>query len=190
MNLDAISDVFRLVDRDAWVVTAAHAGHRGGLIATWVFQASIDPENPVLVAGIAPNHYTRELIDGSGAFAAHLIAENQLDVAWEFANHSGRAHDKFAHIAAQPGETGSTILEDCIAYVEARVIAQYDAGDRIFYWADVVAGRKLKDGASLTEQRLMSSANPEQQRQALSGRNHDIAIGRPLRRQWIGKAQG
>ena len=37
----AIESVFRLVNREVWIVTAGHEQHRAGLVATWVLQASI-----------------------------------------------------------------------------------------------------------------------------------------------------
>ncbi len=55
---DQIEQVFGLIDREIWIVTAAAGGKRGGLVATWVSQASIDKHTPTVVVGIAANHYT------------------------------------------------------------------------------------------------------------------------------------
>mgnify|MGYP002087204098 CR=1 FL=1 len=60
-----IDALLRLVDREVWIVTAAAGGKRGGLTATWVAQASIDRERPVILAGLAPNHFTTELVEGT-----------------------------------------------------------------------------------------------------------------------------
>ena len=53
-----VQEVFRLVDRELWIVTAADKSRRGGLVATWVAQASLDPESPVLLIALATNHFT------------------------------------------------------------------------------------------------------------------------------------
>ena len=63
MNNAQVESIFRLVNREIWIVTAADGERRGGLAATWVSQASIDRDKPVVVIGIAPNHFTAELID-------------------------------------------------------------------------------------------------------------------------------
>jgi len=53
MNLDSkkneIDAALRLVDRELWIITAADKNRRGGLLATWVSTASIDPERPILL---------------------------------------------------------------------------------------------------------------------------------------------
>ena len=46
MNSAAASALFRRLDREIWVVTARAGEGRGGLIATFVSQASIVPELP------------------------------------------------------------------------------------------------------------------------------------------------
>ena len=73
VNLDEIDGVLRMIDREVWVLTAAAAGQRGGLTATFVSAASIDRERPVLLAGIGSGHFTAELIEAGGGFVAHLL---------------------------------------------------------------------------------------------------------------------
>lgn len=46
------------LDREIWVVTAAAGARRGALTATWVSPVSVDPDRPMLLAGLAPNHFT------------------------------------------------------------------------------------------------------------------------------------
>ena len=93
-NLKTSKTVFRLVSREIWIVTSAAGPRAGGLVATWVSQASIDRERPTAMIGIAPNHFTAELIDASGAFALHLIKAAQVELAWNFALGSGRTRER------------------------------------------------------------------------------------------------
>src|SRR5688572_25683702 len=104
-NLERNDTLLRLIDREVWIVTAAAGSRRGGLTATWISPASIDRERPVLMAGIAPNHFTAELIAESGAFCAHLIAPEQFAVTFDFAAGSGRDKDKLAGLETTTGET-------------------------------------------------------------------------------------
>src|SRR2546429_1095460 len=99
-NNDEIAFALRLIDREMWIVTAASGERRGGLVATWVSAASIDRERPVLLAGLAPNHFTTELVQTSRAFAAHLLRPQQTDLAWNFGRDSGRDRNKFAGLQA------------------------------------------------------------------------------------------
>lgn len=177
--------VFQLIDREVWIVTsAAKDGRRGGLVATWVSQASIDAERPVVVAGIAPNHYTAELIESSGGFVAHLITAEKIELAWRFGLQSGRAADKFQGLQVESTASGLPILRDALAWLECRVITKYDAGDRWFYWADVTAANVCGQGRPLCERELVASANAEQKAALAASRSEDIAALRSGGQRW------
>src|SRR4051812_18349024 len=60
--ISSASAALRLVDREVWIVTAAVGERRGGLVATWVAQASLDDTRPVMAIALATNHYTAELV--------------------------------------------------------------------------------------------------------------------------------
>src|SRR3954465_4170009 len=88
-NLDKINAALRLIDRDLWIVTAHDGPRRGVLVATWVSVASIDPQRPVLLAGLGPNHFTTELVQASRSFGAHLLRPDQTELAWNFSRACG-----------------------------------------------------------------------------------------------------
>ncbi|MCB9875389.1 MAG: flavin reductase family protein [Planctomycetaceae bacterium] len=183
-NLDEIERVFGSIDREVWIVTAGDASRRGGLVATWVSQASIDREHPLVLIGIAPNHFTAELIDASGGFGLHLISADQVHHAWNFGIGSGRERDKFKRVAIAPIEAASPILDDCLSWLDCRVFAAERTGDRTFYWADVVAGGAVSEGSPLTESQLIQLATDEQKQLLRAGRDADIVIQRPLQAAW------
>lgn len=171
-----IEGALKLVNREVWVVTAQAAygilrGQRGGLTATWVSQGSIDPQRPVMVAGIAPNHFTAELIDASQSFALHLLNFDQTSMALDFAIGSGRTRDKLIKYDLLVGASGTPILRECLAWFDCRVIDRRETGDRIYYWAEVLDGGKTftardTENHPLLEQELFAAATSEQ-KQAL-----------------------
>jgi flavin reductase (DIM6/NTAB) family NADH-FMN oxidoreductase RutF len=180
----SIEAVARLIDREIWIVTAADGPRQGGLTATWVSLASIDPERPILLAGIAPNHATAELIDSSRHFAAHLLLPDQAEFAWNFAKGTSRDRNKLAGLATREGPAGVPILVDSLAWLACRVIHRYDAGDRLFYWGEVVAGERIANAAPLREQAFVRSLSDSQRRELAAARDADIAVQRPLRKAW------
>lgn len=184
-NTQTIGEVLRLIDREVWIITAAHGKDRGGLVATWVSPASIDPQQPAMLVGIAPNHHTAELIDGSEAFAAHLLTADEIDLVWRFGLASGRDLDKLAGLEFTSSASGTPILGCCLAWLDCRVVARYDAGDRLYYWADVEAAGRLKAGAPLRESQVVAAATAEQAQAMRQGRLKDVAILEPLRARWI-----
>src|SRR6516225_194631 len=95
------ASLFARTDRELWLLTAAAGGRRGGLIATFVSQASIVPDLPRVVVGIAKQHHTWGLIEASGAFALHLLSADELDWVWRFGLQSGRDSDKLDGLATR-----------------------------------------------------------------------------------------
>lgn len=169
-----ITDILRLLDREIWLVTATHQERRGGLIATFVNNASIVPEAPRMLVGIAKQHHTWGLIEASRAFTLHLLDESQLDWVWRFGLESGNASDKFADMPAL-----------CpVAVLECRVEASLDTGDRTVYVAEVAAGRLEKPTSPLTMQRLLQLASPERMQQLRAGMLRDAAVDAEAIRVW------
>lgn len=184
MEQQEIDKIFRMANREVWIVTAGTPQRRGGLLATWVLQASLDRASPVLVAGIAPNHFTRELIDETGAFATHLLHQSQFDLALKFALQSGRNVDKLAGLRVSETETGSPVLKDALCWLDCRVFARLDTGDRVFFWADVIAGEQQENSPPLTEQELLKHADDEIRNRLIEDRDSDIEQQKPQHNEW------
>lgn len=189
MTPDSIDGLLKtLLDREVWVVTAAAGQRRGALTATWVSPVSIDPQRPMLLAGLAPNHFTAELAKANRAFAAHLLRPEQAELAFRMAASSGRSEDKLAGIDLRPGETGSPLLADCAAWFDCRIFAQYDAGDRLFFWADIVAAERISSGPVLREHALFDSLSGEQKTRLKRDLQADLELQRPMHEAWRGLA--
>ena len=199
MRDQSIEEVFRLVDRDVWIVTSANnemsrdagvseAPAQGGLVATWVNQASIDAHHPSVVVGVAVNHYTSDLIDASSAFGLHLLRPDQTDVALNFAIGSGRDREKLSGLATHNAKTGSPILQDCLAWLDCQLYYRFNGGDRIYYFADIVAGEIAVESETrtrpLTESQLFAAASDDQRAALKASLDSDILRQRPKYRAW------
>ncbi|MSQ95363.1 MAG: flavin reductase family protein [Gemmataceae bacterium] len=161
-----INNILRLLDREIWLVTAAHQEHRGGLIATFVNQASIVPEAPRMLVGIAKQHRTWGLIEASRAFTLQLLDESHLDWVWRFGLASGHGGDKFVGMPAL----------NPVASLECRVETSLDTGDRTIYVAEVTSGLLIKDTPALTMKRLLQLAPPERLQELRAGMMRDAAV--------------
>jgi flavin reductase (DIM6/NTAB) family NADH-FMN oxidoreductase RutF len=167
--------LFRGLDRELWLVTASTGERRGGLIATFVSQASLVPGFPRVILGLAKQHHTWGLIEASGAFAMHLIGETQLDRVWRFGLQSGRDHDKLSGLVTRPGVSGAPILADAPGWLDCRVEARLDTGDRTVYLAEVLDAQ-APGWPFLTVSRLRSLV-PDDRRLTLEEQmTRDIAI--------------
>ncbi len=151
------------LDPPLWIVTASDGSTRGGLLASFVNQASIAGAFPRIVAGIAKSHRTWELIEANGAFAVHLLTTDRehLDWAERFGLESSRSIDKFDGLDVREGATGSPILEGAAAWAECRIEGRLDTGDRTIYLADVVDARASNASEILTVQRWVKILPPK-----------------------------
>jgi flavin reductase (DIM6/NTAB) family NADH-FMN oxidoreductase RutF len=184
VNAAAISAVFRSTDRELWLLTAQAGDRRGGLIATHVSEASIVPEMPRVVVGVARHHATCELVQSSGCFALHLLAAEQIDLVRRFGLQSGRDVNKLDGIAWQSSATGSPVLADTPGWLDCRVEASLDIGDRTLMVAEVLDGQLRDNRPILTMQTLVRTAPADMLQQMRDVRARDAAIDRPLIEVW------
>ncbi len=184
MSAAAVAAVLGQLDRELWLVTAAAGPRRGGLIATFVSSASIVPELPRMLVGIARQHHTWELIEASNAFALHLLGEEHIDWVWRFGLESGRDTGKLAGLATRPGTTGAPLLTDAAAWLECRVEARLDTGDRTVYLAEVMDGRQQKTIPILMARRMLELASPENKRMLRDQLNRDAAVDAAAIQAW------
>jgi flavin reductase (DIM6/NTAB) family NADH-FMN oxidoreductase RutF len=131
------------------VVTAAEGQQRSGQIAVSAHGASIVPERPRLSVALWKGNLTRDLTERSGAFAVHLLRDDQDELVYHFGLQSGAILDKFEAIEYSIGVTGAPLLNDCLALFECRVVARMDGGDHTLFLGDVVSSAARSDGAPL-----------------------------------------
>jgi flavin reductase (DIM6/NTAB) family NADH-FMN oxidoreductase RutF len=189
MDPTAAATLFAWMDREVWLVTARAGPRRGGLIATFVSQASIVPDLPRMLVGLARHHHTWELVEASNAFALHLLGEEQVELVWRFGLSSGRDRDKFAGLEAVPGATGSPVLGDTVGWLDCRVEARLDTGDRTVYLAEVVQGQVTHFGPPLTVKRLLAQAPPERLAELKRQIHHDSYRDAEAIRHWRGSGE-
>jgi flavin reductase (DIM6/NTAB) family NADH-FMN oxidoreductase RutF len=158
MDAATVTAVLAQTDRELWLLTAQAESRRGGLIATFVSQASIVLEAPRMLVGLAKHHYTRELVEASGAFALHLLAESHLDWVWRFGLETGRGRDKLDGMTYTVARTSSPIVSGAAGWLDCSVEARFDTGDRTLYLAEVVDAGGLPPSRVLTLQRLLQLA--------------------------------
>jgi flavin reductase (DIM6/NTAB) family NADH-FMN oxidoreductase RutF len=169
-----ITSIIRLLDPEIWLVTATHEGRRAGLIATFVNNASIVPDAPRMLVGIAKQHHTWGLVEASRAFTLHLLDETQIDWVWRFGLQSGHAIDKFAGLSELKAG----------AWLECKVEASLDSGDRTIYLAAVRGAKLEKQTPPLTMKRLLELAPPERLRELRAGLERDAVVDAEAIRKW------
>lgn len=173
-----------LVDPPLWLVTSAHGDDRGGLIATFVMNASLPPEEPRVIVGIAKHHFTWRLVEHSRTFALHLVDEPRVEWVPRFGLTSGHDVDKFAGLNPTAGANGSPVFTDALLWSECTVEGAFDTGDRSLFLGRMTDCGQGGNGRPLTMAATSKLLN-DQDRQNLAERlARDIAIDAAAIRDW------
>ncbi|MFO7963388.1 MAG: flavin reductase family protein [Desulfobacterales bacterium] len=117
-----------------YALTAAYEDVINAMIASWVSQVSHDPY--LIMVGIHPNRFSHHLIENSGRFALHVMAEHQIDLMRQFKLRDPNA--KFSGLDWTPGKTGCPILADCICFMECEVTQRLMPGNHTLFIGNVV----------------------------------------------------
>jgi flavin reductase (DIM6/NTAB) family NADH-FMN oxidoreductase RutF len=146
MSIDAdnLKQTMRCWVSGVTVVTTAHQGRRAGITASSFTSISVEP--PLILFSI--QHYTDtfKLIEQSGSFAVCILREDQANLSAQFAGFAQlpEGADKFYNVNLTTAVTGVPILVDCLAWLDCRLEAIYEAAvSRIVVGEVVATGQNL-----------------------------------------------
>ncbi len=121
-------------------------------ISNIVFQATSNP--PTVGISVNKQNLTYEYIKESGVFSVCVLGQGTpLPFISKFGFKSGREIDKFEGVEYVRGKTGAPILlENCVAFIEAKVIKELDVGTHTIFIGEV------QDSGMLTSETPMTHA--------------------------------
>jgi flavin reductase (DIM6/NTAB) family NADH-FMN oxidoreductase RutF len=125
------------------ITTTADDGDHG-TTASAVTSLSMDP--PMLLICLNKTSDTQAAVLRSGVFGVNILAEDQGQVAYQFAR---KGPDKFAGVGVIRGRSGIPLVENALAHLECEVDETVTGGTHTVFLARVkeAAG---KEGAPLT----------------------------------------
>jgi flavin reductase (DIM6/NTAB) family NADH-FMN oxidoreductase RutF len=150
---EATYQLLRNLTSPVVAVTSAAGGEMNGMISDSAVRASLAPRFPRIAFFCHKFNHSHELIERGGAFALHLLRDDQWELIHRLGFVSGRDGDKLRGLAFETGVTGCPLLLDCHSAFECRVANRMDAGASTFELGEVVAARRG------TGDRVMTAAN-------------------------------
>ncbi len=132
-------------------VVGSYKGNKiNAQIANTVIQITSEPAT--IAVSINKKNLTHEYIQASGVFTASIITnEAPLSFIGQFGFKSGRDTDKLAGVNYKKGATGApVVLDNCNAYLEAKVLQSVDAGTHSIFIGQLVEGDVLNELTSMT----------------------------------------
>src|SRR3954452_2745273 len=111
------------------VLSVDYEGDRMGVTLSSLVSLSLDP--PLVGVSVGKQASCYELLRNAKAFAVSLLGAEQEDIARRFA----AGHPPIVHWAGVATREGAIapLIEGGIGWIEARVIAEHDVGDHMFF---------------------------------------------------------
>lgn len=133
-----------------YIVSSRKGDRYNAQTANTVFQITSEP--PTVAVSINRKNLTWEYIRESKVFAASVLCEDTpLSFIGHFGFKSGRDIDKLEGINYKAGVTGApVILDNAVAYLEAKVIQEMDVLTHTIFVGEIVAAEIVAEKACMT----------------------------------------
>lgn len=133
-----------------YVIGARKGDRFNAQIANTVFQITSEP--PTIAVSINKNNLTHEFIRENKVFTASVLCQSTpLSFIGHFGFKSGRDINKLEGINYKIGVTQApVILDNAVAYLEAKVIKEVDVGTHTIFIGEVVEADVILEEACMT----------------------------------------
>ncbi len=133
-----------------YVVSSGKEGKFNGQIANTVFQVTSEP--PTIAVSINKENLTHQFILESKVFTVSVLRqETPLEFIGHFGFKSGRIIDKFKGVNYKIGKNKiPIILDNTLAYLEAQVVKETDAGTHTIFIGKVVEAEIFNNEEPMT----------------------------------------
>jgi flavin reductase (DIM6/NTAB) family NADH-FMN oxidoreductase RutF len=125
--------LMRFVPHPVAVLSVRHDRDTMGVTVSSLVSLSLEP--PLVGVSIGKQASVYELLRNAGAFSISVLGDGQEDLARRFA----AGHPPLVHGSGVETEEGrnAPLLAGALGWIEARTIAEHDAGDHTFFIAAV-----------------------------------------------------
>ncbi len=130
------------------VVTGCdESGDPVGLSVNSFTSVSIDP--PLVAFCVGRGSTTWPRIRATGRFTVNILSDDQEAVSRRFATTGAEPFDRFEGVGWHPSPTGSPVVEGALAWIDATVEVEHDAGDHVMVIGRVSGLEVAPGGAPL-----------------------------------------
>ena len=135
-------DLFRLVMSQfasgvAVVTTHNSEGRLAGLTVNAFASVSLEP--PLVLICIDLHSHVLASLRTSGTFVVNILTSEQEHLSRCFASSSQERYEHFCHASYYTAATGSPVLDDTLAFIDTRIVAEYPGGDHAIFLGQVIA---------------------------------------------------
>lgn len=110
--------------------------------------------NPMLVlVSIDKTARTHQVLSQSQVFGVNILTEQQRALSERFARRDASGRRSFDDIKLHTGETGVPLFDEGLAYLECRVVREYEGGDHTLFLGQVINLREIA-ASDISEQEV------------------------------------
>ena len=123
-----------------YLVSCGDTGGKSNIIAV-SFCMPVSKEPPMVACAISKGAYSTELISASQEFVVNVPTSDLSRQIYFCGTHSGRDTDKFEQTGLTPRPArrlNAPIIEECVAFMECRVVTGVRAGDKVLFVGEVL----------------------------------------------------
>jgi flavin reductase (DIM6/NTAB) family NADH-FMN oxidoreductase RutF len=117
------------------VVTTGGDAGRHGLTANAVASLSLDP--PLVLVAVDKRAHSLDYLKKNRCFAVNILRLDQEELSRRFATPGPK---DFSDLTVTTVTTGAPVLEDCLAFLDCRVVEILPGGDHEIFVGEIVAG--------------------------------------------------
>ncbi len=127
------------------IITAIDEGEPVGFTAQTFQSLSLEP--PLVMFSPQKSSTTWPHIQRARSFCVNILSEDQEALCRSFATTGA---DKYHGVGWKPGPaTGAPVLQDVLAWVEGRIVAEHDGGDHVIVVGSVLDLHLEREGRPL-----------------------------------------
>ena len=152
------------------VVTARSEDGLAGLTVNSFTSVSLEP--PLVLICVDVNSTALPFIRASGNFAVNILTSEQEYISQCFATTSTERYEHFCYASFHIASTGSPILDEALAYIDSRIVAEYPGGDHVIFVGLVQAMGTNGHAAYADEEHQVQSAYQGLKMEETSLSNH------------------
>jgi flavin reductase (DIM6/NTAB) family NADH-FMN oxidoreductase RutF len=119
------------------VVTTRCNNIIAGLTVSSFASLSLDP--PLILICVDQASGTLEILRDSKIFAVNILTAQQVELSRCFATPSEDRFEHFCHASYHTAATGAPILDDVLAFIDTRLVAEYPGGDHVIFVGQIEA---------------------------------------------------
>jgi flavin reductase (DIM6/NTAB) family NADH-FMN oxidoreductase RutF len=130
----------RLINNGPVILVTSKYGEISNVM-TVAWESPVSHEPPLIMISIKQSRYSYLLIEKSREFGINISSENLLKEVHFCGTNSGRDMDKFekASLTKIPAKKiKAPLIDECIGWIECRVIKSIPTGDHILFIGEVV----------------------------------------------------